>query len=39
MDEFELWVRFMSKYELWVNLNYGRGGGEDLGKKTLLFNS
>ena len=23
MGEYELWVRFMCKYELWVNTNYG----------------
>ena len=25
MGEPELWVRFMCKYELWVNMNYGWG--------------
>ena len=24
MGEYEIWVRFMCKYELWVNTNYGR---------------
>ena len=39
MGEYELWVRFMCKYELWVNMNYGGGADTHADRQTNRHNT